>query len=127
MQKRKAYPTDLTDEEWEIIRPLVPADNPEEPAWKYTKREILNGIFYIIRGGNAWRMLPHDLPGHGIVYHYYQVWKRDGTWKKIHDVLYAGVRIKVGRAQEASAGIIDSQSVKTTEKGGFVVMTQGRR
>jgi transposase len=118
MEPRKPYPTDLNDKEWDLIKHLVPDAKPGGRPEKYPKREILNGIFYIVRGGCAWRLLPHDFPQWQIVYHYLWRWRHDGTWQLMHDLLRSDVRVAAGRRRQPSAGIIGSQSVKTTEKGG---------
>jgi putative transposase len=121
MKTRKPYPTDLNDKQWQILQPLLPeAKSGGRPA-TYPKREILNAIFYVVRGGIAWRMLPHDLPPHGIVYHYFRQWRLDGTWTHLNDVLRGDVRVLEGRNRQPSAASIDSQSVKMTDRGG----TQG--
>jgi putative transposase len=117
-QGRKPYPTDLTDAQWEILEPLVPAPQPILQPAKYTRREILNAIFYVNRAGCQWRMLPHDFPPWESVYGYFYQWRKDGTWQKINDALRRQTRKRAGRNPEPTAAIIDSQSAKTTEMGG---------
>ena len=116
MKPRKPYPTDLTDHEWTLIEPYVPQAKRGGRPEHYPKREILNGIFYIVRGGCAWRLLPHDLPPWRIVSYYFWQWRKDGTWQVMHDLLRGDVRVAAGKRRQPSAGILDSQSVKTTEK-----------
>lgn len=116
--QRKAYPSDLSDEEWAVLEPLVPpAKRGGRPA-EYSRREIINGILYVLRSGCSWRMMPHDLPAWDSVYGYFRRWQKQGVWEHIHAILYTQLRQDLGRAPEASAAIADSQSVKTTEKGG---------
>jgi transposase len=124
---RKPYPSDLSDAEWKILEPLLPPEQPGGRHRGYALREIVNAIEYLIRVGGAWRSLPHDLPHWQSVYHYFRLWKRDGTWRRIHDHLHEEVRRQMGRDVQPSAAVIDSQSVKTTEKGGSTVTTGRRR
>ncbi len=114
MSEREAYPTDLSDQEWEQLKALLP--HKQTPLDK--AREYLNAILYIDRSGSSWRLMPHDLPKWQTVYTYFRKLSRDRTWERINDALRARVRRKAGREAEPSLLIGDSQSVKTTEKGG---------
>ena len=112
------YPTDLSEPEWEIISPLLPEDSPTGRPRKLSLREVLNAIFYLVRTGCQWRYLPKEYPVWSSVYYYWRNWRRDGTWETIHNSLHTATRLKAGREEQPSAGIIDSQSVKTTGIGG---------
>jgi putative transposase len=117
MSERKAYSSDVSDGEWAILEPLVPAVKSGGRPASYSRREIVNAILYVLRTGCSWRMLPHDLPPWDTVYGYFNRWRKDGTWEHIHNALYAQLRQSLNRDEHPSAAIADSQSVKTTEKG----------
>lgn len=118
MSKRQSYSTDLTDAEWKILGPLVPPVQCGGRPAEHSRREIVNALLYLARTGCQWRLLPHDLPYWKTVYTYFRNWRLAGTWKRIHDTLRERVRRAAGRHPQASAAILDSQSIKTTEKGG---------
>jgi putative transposase len=124
---RQPYPTDLTDKQWEIIKPLIPAAKSGGRERTTDIREILNAVFYVLKSGCDWRMLPHDFPKWQTVYDYFNKWKDDGTWEQVHNKLRDKVRLKAGKHKQPTAGIMDSQSVKTAEKGGFVGMMLVKR
>jgi putative transposase len=124
--RRLTYTTDLTDEEWQILAPLLPPEKSGGRPRKYPIREVINGIQYILRGGCAWRLMPHDLPQWQTAYQTWRAWRQDGTWLRIHDQLRDAVRTRMGRHPQPSAAIIDAPTVKTTDKGGATAMMARR-
>ena len=121
-----SYPSNTTNKEWEIIEPFVKQGKMGRPR-DLDIRDVVNAIFYIIRGGCQWRMLPKDFPNWKTVHDYFLRWRDNGTWNKIHDTLRESCRKKAGKATTPSAAIIDSQSVKTVQKGGIKVMMLAKR
>jgi transposase len=116
--KRMAYSSDLTDAEWGLLEPFIPPAKPGGRRRTTDIREVVNAIFYILRGGCAWRLLPHEFPPRQTVYDYFRAWRKVGLWEQMHRTLRERVRVQAGREAEPSACIIDSQSVKTTERRG---------
>jgi putative transposase len=115
---RKAYQSDLSDAEWACIQPHLPVPNPGGRPRVHALREILDGVFYLVRSGCAWRLLPHDFPPWKTVYHYFRAWRLDGTWERMNAAIRERLRVRIGRDPQPSAGIVDSQSVKSTGVGG---------
>jgi putative transposase len=115
---RKAYQTDLSDAEWGCLELHLPAPKADGRPRLHGLREILDAIFYVVRSGCAWRLLPHDFPPWKTVYHYFRSWCLDGTWERMHSALRKRTRVRLKRNPQPSAAIVDSQSVKTTGVGG---------
>jgi putative transposase len=125
--RRKPYPTDLTDAQWDVLKPHLPAPNKRGAPRTVNLREIINALLYLARTGCQWRMLPHDLPPWQTVYEYFKKWRDEGTWERLNRELRIKVRELEGRDGEPSAAIVNSQSVKTTEMGASVAMTRARK
>jgi len=115
----RCYPSSLTDGMWSVIEPLLPVRDLRKGGAprKYEDRLVLDSIFFVLRGGCPWRMLPHDLAPWGVAYRWYRTWAADGTWDTVHDGLRAQVRVAAGRDPEPSAAVLDAQSVKSSEGG----------
>ena len=109
------YPSDLTDAEWVILKPLIPPEKPGGRPRAVDRRAVLNGIFDVLRSGCAWRMIPRDYPPKSTVYVYFARFRDEGVWEQIMGVLRECCRVQTGREATPSAGVIDSQSVRTTD------------
>ncbi len=118
---RQAYSCDLTDKQWDVLRPLIPLASLEGRPATVERREIVNAILYVLRSGCPWRLLPHEFPAWGTVYSYFRRGPREGVWEQILQTLRMQVRQKEGRNAEPSAAIIDSQSIKTSAVRGCAV------
>jgi transposase len=125
------YPSDLTDDEWAHVAPLIPAAKRGGNRRTVDLREVVNGLLYVLSTGCQWRAIPKDLPPRSTVYGYLDLWDWDGTLDRIHEALYVKCREDAGREASPTAAIIDSQSVKSAEKGGLRstrrAMTPARR
>lgn len=122
---RQPYPSDLSDEEWEQLRPHLESDRGRPP--EYSLRDVANAIFYRLRTGCQWRYLPHDFPPWKDVWYHFNKWHQNGAWEQANAALRGDLREEMGRERTPSALIGDSQSVKTVEKGGFAATTAPRR
>ena len=115
---RKRYPTDLSDAEWNYIEPHFPAPEGFGNPRTHDLREILNAVFYLLKSGCQWRLLPHDFPRWPTVYYYFRKWRIDGTWERINRAIRERLSVRLNRDPQPSAGVVDTQSVKTTAVGG---------
>jgi putative transposase len=127
MTPEERYPTDLTDAQWAVLEPLVPPPKPGGRPRTVSMRQVVNAILYIDRAGCQWRMLPREYPTWKTVYWYFTRWQDDGTWEQLTDALRRQLRRQLGRDDEPSAAILDSQSVKTTQRGALVATTPTRK
>jgi putative transposase len=114
----KRYPTDLSDEEWGLLETYLPASKWRGRPRLHSPREILNAVFYLLKSGCRWRMLPREFPPWKTVFHYFRAWRLDGTWERLNRTMRRLLREKLGRDPEPSAGIVDAQSAKSTGVGG---------
>ena len=125
---RRRYPTDLTDGQWTAIAELVPDASPGGRPRRATSRELVDAILYMLRGGQAWRLLPHDFPPWQTVYYDLRRWQGEGVWERIHHAVLVADRERAGREVSPTAAIIDSQSVRTADqKGAVAATTRARR
>jgi len=119
------YPSDLTDDEWALVEPLIPPAKRGGRRREVNVREVLNGLLYVLSTGCQWRAVPKDLPPKSTLFSYFDLWNWDGTLGLIHQELYVKCREPMGREASPTAAIIDSQSVKSAEKGGVVSTRAG--
>jgi putative transposase len=121
------YPSDLTDHHWAILAPLLPPAKPGGRSRTTDLRQVIDAILSVDRTGGQWRALPHDFPPWSTVWSYFRTWRNDGTWERLHTTLREQTRLKQGRKPTPSAAIIDSQSVKTSQKGGGAATTAAKK
>lgn len=124
-RSRLRYPSDLTDAEWALVEPLIKPGKQGGTKRRVNVREVVNGLMYILSTGCQWRAVPKDLPPKSTLFDYFDLWNWDGTLGRIHEVLYVKCREAMGREASPTACIIDSQSVKGSEKGGLVLTRAG--
>src|SRR3712207_4286991 len=115
---RKPYPTDLSNAEWSFLEPHLPTPKATGRPRIHSSHEILDAIFYVLKSGCPWRLLPHDYPPWKTVFHYFRIWRIDGTWERMNRAIRERLRVGLKSNPQPSAGIVDSQSIKTTGIGG---------
>lgn len=113
---RKSYPSDLTDAEWTILKPLLPTEHQIGTPREVELREVVNALMYVVDNGIKWRAMPHDFPAWQTVYGYFRRWQHWGVWEQVNQALGKEVRIAAGRDEQPSLGLLDSQSVKMAQK-----------
>jgi putative transposase len=123
---RQPYPSDLSDAEWTVLESRLPVARPGGRPRTHPTRELIDAMLYVLLGGIAWRALPHEFPPWQTVYHYFRVWRLDGTWERVNAEVRDLVRTRGGRPVAPSGAILDSQLAKTTERGGHVAGTGPR-
>ena len=124
---RRRYDSDLQDDEWALIAPYIPGPKRGGRPRDVDIRAVVDAIFYLLKTGCQWRALPHDYPPWSTVNWYWNQWRDSGLWRELNDVLRRDLRCAAGRHDEPSAAVIDSQSLKSAEKGGRAVTTRGRK
>jgi transposase len=127
MDTRTAYPSDLSPAEWAQVGRVIPAPKPGGRPAQHARREIVHALLYVTRTGCQWRALPHDFPPWATVYWYFRIWKADGTFDRLMALLRGDLRVVEGRHRQPSAALLDTQSVRTTEKGDPAATTRASR